>query len=148
MPNLAEDSHGNLVLAGGQTVARYTADGQLDHSFAIGGVFGFSSASGFAGAGLAIGAKDSVAVSGTAKPHKSKATVDHRFSVALLKSDGTLDRKFGKRGFVSNKHGDVAKAVTTQDGKILAAGRTFGRNIFVGDIAGRETQMMLTRYLK
>ncbi len=88
-------------------------------------------------------------VSGTTKPHKSKATADHRFAVAVLTSKGTLDRKFGKRGFATDKHGDVAKAVTVQDdGKIVAAGRTFGRNIFIGSIAGRETAMMLARYLK
>lgn len=149
MPNVVQDSDGKLVVAGGRTVSRYTADGQLDHSFADGGVFGFSSASGFAGAGLAIGAKDSVVVSGTAKPPKSKTTAGHRFAVAVLKSDGTLNRKFGNRGFATDRHGDVAKAVTTQnDGKIVAAGRTFGRNIFIGSIAGRETKMMLARYLK
>jgi hypothetical protein len=37
-------------------------------------------------------------------------------------------------------------AVASDDG-IIAAGRTFGRNIFIGSIAGRETQMMPARYL-
>jgi uncharacterized delta-60 repeat protein len=146
--NVAEDSKGNLVAAGGRTVARFDADGQLDDSFADDGVFEFSSASAFVGAGLAIGASDSVVLSGTAKVKKSKAA-DHRFAVTVLTSAGKLDRKFGNRGFVTDKHGDVAKAVTTQnDGKIIAAGRTFGRNIFIGSIAGRETAVMLARYLK
>ena len=146
---LEEDSKGNLIAVGGKNVVRFTSDGKLDGSFARGGIFTFSNASGFAGAGVAIGAKDSVAVSGTTKPNRSKATADHRFAVAVLTSKGALDRKFGKRGFATDKHGDVAKAVTTQeDGKIIAAGRTFGRNIFIGSIAGRETEMMLARFLK
>jgi uncharacterized delta-60 repeat protein len=147
--NVAQDSKGRLVAALGRTVARFTAGGTPDESFAKDGVFEFSSASGFAGAGLAIGAKDSVVVSGTSKPTKSKATADHRFAVAVLKGNGTLNRKFGNRGFTADKHGDIAKAVTTQDdGKIVAAGRTFGRSIFIGSIAGRDTAMMLARYLK
>lgn len=147
--SLAEDSKGNLIVGGGTKVVRFTADGKLDSSFAHGGVFTFSSASGFAATGLAIGAKDAVAVSGTMRPRKSKATAEHRFAVAVLTSKGKLNRKFGNKGLTADKHGDVAKGVTTQDdGKIIAVGRTFGRNIFTGDIAGRETKMMVARYLK
>jgi uncharacterized delta-60 repeat protein len=147
--NLVQDSKGNLIAAGGTIVTRFTSDGQLDHSFGVGGVFNFSPASGFVGAGLALGPQDSILVSGTTKPTKSKTTAEHRFAVAVLTSKGKLNRKFGKRGFATDKHGDVAKAVTVQDdGKIIAAGRTFGRNIFIGSIAGRETKMMLARYLK
>jgi uncharacterized delta-60 repeat protein len=146
--NLVQDAKGNLIAGGGDHVVRFTEDGQLDGEFARGGIFTFSSASGFAGAGLAVGVKGSVVVSGSAKAHKSKAAAKQQFAVAELTSAGSLDRKFGKRGFVMNKHGDAAKAVTTQDdGKIIAAGRTFGRSIFIGNIAGRETKMMLTRYL-
>ena len=149
MANLAQDSKGNLIAAGGRNIARFTPDGKLDNSFAEDGTFEFSSVSGFAGAGLAVGAKDSVVASGTTKPTKSKTTAQHRFAVAVLKRNGRLNRTFANRGFATNKKGDVAKAVTTQkDGKIIAAGRTFGRNIFIGSIAGRDTQMMLARYLK
>ena len=147
--NVAQDSKGNLVAAAGRTVARFTADGEVDRSFADDGLFEFSNASGFSGAGLAIGTKDSVVASGTTKPKKSKATSGHRFAVAALKSDGTLNRKFGNRGFATDAHGDVAKAVTVQnDGNIVAAGRTFGRNIFIGSIAGNETAVMVARFLK
>jgi uncharacterized delta-60 repeat protein len=147
--SLAEDSKGNIIVGGGTKVVRFTADGKLDSSFARGGVFTFSPASGFTATALAIGAKDAVAVSGTMRPHKSKATAAPRFAVAVLTSKGKLNRKFGNQGFTADKHGDVAKGVTTQDdGKIVAVGRTIGRNIFTGDIAGRETKMMVARYLK
>lgn len=56
--NVVEDSKGNLIAAGGRNVVRFTPDGKLDGSFARGGIFTFSNASGFAGAGVAIGAQD------------------------------------------------------------------------------------------
>jgi uncharacterized delta-60 repeat protein len=145
---LSADEDGNLVAAGARNVARFDADGQPDVSFADHGAFEFSSASGFTASGLALDPDGKIVLSGSAaqkRKHKADRTY---FAVARLKSNGKLDRKFGKRGFAVAKFGSEAPGVGVQDdGKIVAAGRTLGRSIFIGDIAGRDTNFALARFL-
>jgi uncharacterized delta-60 repeat protein len=139
---LAQGANGDLVAAGGDTVARFDADGQVDKSFNDDGLFEFSGASGFSALGAAIESNGSVVVSGSAKHGKRGL-----FAVARLGSNGRLDRKFGTRGFASGKFGTAALGVALEDdGDIVAAGRTLGRSIFIGGIAGRETNVAVARF--
>jgi len=141
---LARAPDGSLYAAGERAVVRFSADGQVDESFADGGVFRFSGASGFAASGVAVASDGSLAVSGSAGAKGKKKY----FAVARLKRNGRLDRGFGERGFATVKRGSAALGLTfTAAGKILAVGRTLGRSIFFGDIAGRDTKVAIARFL-
>jgi uncharacterized delta-60 repeat protein len=140
---LAQAPNGDLYAASEDAVVRFGADGQLDESFAVDGVFEFSGASAFNAAGLALGSKGQVVVSGASKRGR-----DPRFTVAMLKRTGKLSRPFGDRGFAAVKRGTKALGVTVQpDGKIVAVGRTSGRSIFIGEVGGRDTKFAIARLL-
>ena len=70
------------------------------------------------------------------------------FAVARLKKSGKLDRRFGDGGYAIVDLGgqEAALDVALQDdGKIVAAGRARGRNLFIGGIGGRDTKVALAR---
>ena len=140
---VAMDPAGRLIAAGGRTVARFGVDGALDTSFAGDGAFTFSRAKGFSASGLAVTPNGSLVLSGTGGRRGT------HFAVAQLRKSGQLDRGFAGDGFAIVKLGgkDAALGVTVQDdGKIVAAGRARGRNLFIGGIGGRETKVAVARF--
>ena len=139
---LALDSAGRLVAAGGRTIARFEGDGALDASFADRGTFEFGRAKRFSAEGLAVRPNGSLVLCGTAG-RRGK-----HFAVARLKKSGKLDRRFGADGFAIEDLGgeDAALGVALQDDKIVAAGRARGRNLFIGGIGGRDTRVALARF--
>jgi len=140
--HLEQGPNGDFYAAGEDAVVRFGADGKVDESFAD-GLFLFSGASAFNGAGLAVGPSGKVFVPGASKRGKKPV-----FTVAMLKPNGRLSRPFGNRGFAVVKRGAKALAATVQDdGKIVAVGRTPGRNIFIGEVGGRDTKVAIARLL-
>jgi uncharacterized delta-60 repeat protein len=110
---LLRQPDGKLV-AGGNRIARYNADGSLDRSFSRDGrVFG-------GGAGLVLQPDGKLVTAYTSS--------DHDFALARYNRNGSLDASFGTGGEVTTRFsaGDVvAYALVRQpDGKLVAAGRT------------------------
>lgn len=136
---------GELIAGGRNTVARFTGDGSLDTSFAGDGSFRFSNDRRFAGTGLAVASNGSIAVAGT-----TGGKLHRRFAVAQLTASGKLNRRFADDGYAVPRLGgqEAALGIAIQDdGKLVAAGRSGGRNIFIGGIGGRETGITLARFL-
>jgi len=120
-------------------VIRYTPDGQLDK--------------GFNGAGwvktdidgaidiaydVAVQKDQKIVVIGNASSSCMVVSSCYHFALLRYNADGSLDRKFGKRGKVITRVGsaseDSARAVAIQaDGKILVAGKAHRR--YEGDVA-------------
>ena len=105
-------------------LARYTADGSLDHAFGTDGVAktDFGGGDDF-GEGLAIDADGRIVLVGRAS---SSTILD--MAVARYRSDGSLDTAFGEDGKLTadfHGKGEFGQDVAIQaDGKIVAAGYT------------------------
>lgn len=135
---------GKLVAAGERSVARFDAAGKPDASFAQGGTFTFSGPRRFLAEAVAVAPSGSIVLSGA-----GGRQVRH-FAVARLKKGGKLDRRFGDDGYAIEDLGgqEAALGVALQDdGRIVAAGRARGRNLFIGGIGGRDTRFALARFL-
>lgn len=106
-------------------LVRYNSNGTLDAAFGTGGkVTTDFSGTDDAGGSLTIQSDGRIVMAGS-----SKGTNDN-FALARYHSDGTLDSTFGTGGKVTTDIGigdDVATsvAIQPQEGKIVAAGRSF-----------------------
>jgi uncharacterized delta-60 repeat protein len=132
LASIALQTDGRIVIAGTMynnppafAVARITADGSLDPSFASGGsrVFHFASIEDRA-YGLAIDSGGSIVVVGSTAQGR-----DVDFAIARFASDGSFDPTFGTGGEVTTPigFGDdwIASAVLAPDGKLVAVGSTY-----------------------
>ena len=112
-------------------VARYNVDGSLDTTFGTGGetAMPFSNSATEQGNALALAADGKIVVTGAA--FKTFATPPD-FALVRYNADGSLDTAFGNGGTITNDIAggtDVAQAIAIQDdGRILAAGRSFRSN--------------------
>lgn len=143
---IAVDSQGRTVVVGfgGSSntrwyVARFTADGVLDTSFAAGAGYAtfFGTFASNRAQGVAIDASDRIIVSGQVTWQVSggkKPKYESDFGVIRLLTDGTLDTSFGSggtvlTGFQTTGLSDHAYTALAQpDGKVLAGGNS---NTFV-----------------
>jgi uncharacterized delta-60 repeat protein len=131
---VALQTNGKIVAAGGGDVAgarfelaRYNANGSLDHAFSGDG----KATTNF---GPGIDAAHGVAIQTNGKIVAAGHANFHRFALVRYNANGTLDSAFGGDGKVTtnftNKGGfqdDLANGVALQaDGKIVAAGRAGG----------------------
>ena len=122
--------------------ARFDAGGEPDRSFAVDGTFAFGGPRDFKVHGLAVAGNGSIALAGTGGRHGK------HFAVARLKKSGKLERRFGDGGYAIKDLGgqEAAIGVALQGGKIVAAGRARGRNVFIGGLGGRDTRVALARF--
>jgi uncharacterized delta-60 repeat protein len=125
---------GKIVVAGQATgsnfdfaLARYNTDGALDTNFDSDGKV-------ITAIGSSIDAAYSVAIQSDGKIVAAGASVDNKEDFALVRynANGSLDTDFGTGGKVTTDIGsddDLANSVAIQaDGKILAAGYSYGNN--------------------
>ncbi len=131
-------SDGKIVLAGETfngtnrdfALARYNTNGSLDTAFGSGGKVVTPIGSGDESAGdLAIQSDGKIIVAGYS--YNANSLID--FALVRYNTDGSLDNSFGIGGKVVTSFGSVgsdlviAHAIAIQsDGKIVAAGRSFG----------------------
>ncbi len=104
-------------------VARYRADGTLDHGFGASGIVKTDIPGGGGQANaVAVQPDGRIVVAGFA----TRAGIDGDFAVVRYNPDGTLDPSFGTGGVVTTDlgtRGDDARAVVIQpDGRIVVAG--------------------------
>ena len=123
-------------------VARFSADGSLDHSFGTGGRLTLDFGQGYDGcADIALQADGRIVLAGST----IAADGAHRFAIARLNSDGTPDGDFGTHGRVTlyNLGGgnfDRASSIAIQaDGRIVVAG--------AADTPARDKNFVLVRLL-
>ncbi|HEX6702269.1 MAG TPA: hypothetical protein VF101_16195 [Gaiellaceae bacterium] len=142
---IAVQRDGKLVVAGRGRISavddfaigRYTARGSLDPTFGRGGktLTGFGSARGFSAwaNSLAIQPDGKAVVAGTSGKSAS------RFALARYTTAGKLDRRFGRHGVVTTiqPSGQPSAVALQRDGKIVAAGTSFG---------GEREKIALERY--
>ena len=124
-------SDGKIVVAGQANfdfaLARYNTDGALDTSFDSDGKV-------ITAIGSSLDAAYSVAIQSDGKIVAAGASVDSKEDFALVRysANGSLDTDFGTGGKVTTDIGsddDLANSVAIQaDGKILAAGYSYGNN--------------------
>ena len=129
--NIVVQSDGALVVSGDPfgsdpsrrtSVARYTASGVLDTSFAGGKLI---LAGAYVGRGLALQSDGRLILVGSMPVSNVPNDVTH-FAVMRLNTDGTFDNSFGTEGVMTTSITgltDVAHAVALQaDGRIVVAG--------------------------
>jgi len=130
--NLVLQPDGALVVSGDPfgsdpsrrtSIARYTASGQLDASFAGGGKLIIGGA--YVGEGLALYGDGRLVLVGSSPVLNVQNDVSH-FAALRLNADGTFDDSFGDSGIATTSITgltDVAHAVVVQpDGKVVVAG--------------------------
>jgi uncharacterized delta-60 repeat protein len=139
---LVVQADGKLVAAGTVSndtggdfaLARYRPNGTLDPTFGTGGKVTIDFAGGAdAAAALAVQADGKLVVAGSAT-----VGTNGNFALARLRPNGTLDPTFGTGGIVIVDIGgsfDDARALVVQDGRVVAAGFTFGDDFASGDFA-------------
>lgn len=121
---------GEILVSGGSSVggaadptglARYLPNGSLDTSFGTGGKVILDES---VGEGLARQPDGRLVLVGSIETLVSPAT-RRLFRVMRLNENGSVDSSFGTAGKVStalSERGDLARAVTLRDGKIIVAG--------------------------
>jgi uncharacterized delta-60 repeat protein len=105
-------------------LARYLPDGELDSGFGIGGLVTTDVDNGsFNDArAVAVQADGKIVAAGSSSDFTGSGD---RFTLARYQPDGTLDRRFGRRGRVTDTFDNSAFAtslVVQADGKLVAAG--------------------------
>jgi uncharacterized delta-60 repeat protein len=142
---LALQADGRIVVAGAAAdtadfaLARYTADGALDHTFGGDGKVStdFADGSDDAANAVAIQADGKIVAAGTGL-NGGHGAGGGDFALARYNVDGTLDPSFGGDGKVTTDFLDTdgARAVAIQpDGRIVAAGGAGARTTLAGGFA-------------
>ena len=121
---------------------RYNTDGSLDNNFGINGIVATQVGASYDYAySMAIQNDGKIILAG------SGFQTNDDFALVRYNSDGTIDNSFGINGKVFTQVGtstDVAKSVLLQDdGKIIAAGYSFGGGNFDFSIARYDTNGFL-----
>ena len=142
--DVALQADGKLLVAGGNTVARYNADGTLDAGFGAGGTVqvDFYGATNDILRAIAVAADGTIYVAGESRDGVT-SPVQEDFIVASFLADGTSNTMFGVGGEVVtdfDSHGDSAYDVHVQpDGNIVVTGGAstdiFGFGTYQGDFA-------------
>lgn len=135
---------GKLLVAGSSghynfAVARYSADGQLDTAFGLGGKVVTKVGFGLAET-VVVQSDGKILVAGYAdvsRPYRYLTLTDTNFVIVRYNSDGSLDGSFGSGGIVTTLRGTVQgldpmykststahSMVVQPDGKILLAGES------------------------
>ncbi len=113
-------------------LVRYNDDGSLDGSFGAAGTVATAIGGGFGGVNsIALQADGKIVAAGSAYNDNY-----YDFSLARYNTDGSLDTSFDTDGIVTTSLGsrnDMVNSVALQsDGKIVAAGHSYGSNIDFG----------------
>ena len=106
-------------------IARFRVDGRLDRSFAGDGrrTVHFGKRRGDGAYGVALPGRGRIVVVGS-----SAAEDYHRppqMALVRLRSDGSLDRAFGRRRTLPGPYGGYASAVLVRGGRVVVGGRAF-----------------------
>ena len=118
---LALDSNGNVVVAGGSSVVRYTAGGIRDASFGGDGLLNVGSSISDI-RGLAIDANNRVVLAGYRYNAVSSSSL-YDFAVARYNVNGTLDVNFDSVDFGGSY--DIPEAIAIDSvGRVIVAGYT------------------------
>ncbi|HET9532123.1 MAG TPA: hypothetical protein VFQ92_17315 [Blastocatellia bacterium] len=145
--SLALQSNGKILVAGfvhhtidglnsDFAVARYNADGQLDHTFGSNGLIKTDLGGTDRSNAIAVQSDDRIIVAGSCS---ISSNID--FVLARYNSDGMLDLSFGTGGKVRTDFGsfDEAYAIAVQpDGRIVAVGHS-SRNFAIARYEGVES---------
>jgi uncharacterized delta-60 repeat protein len=119
--------HGQIVIAGMTNriaVLRLSSAGKLDRRFGRNGKLLLPVTSGLEPV-LAIQKTGAILVAAGGRPRGAKGFNDYNFTLTRILPNGRLDRRFGRRGVVTDDLGgrDFGQAVAVRpDGKILVAG--------------------------
>lgn len=122
--------------------ARFTSSGLIDTGFGSNGLVlaDVSDAPGPQANAVAVQPDGKIVAVGASPYYHAGNSLEQRFTLARLNSDGTLDASFGSGGKLTTIIGsnDLAHAVAIQpDGKIVAAGSTY---------TSGQNQLALARY--
>jgi uncharacterized delta-60 repeat protein len=149
---LAVDRSGRILLAGSVDVTagnrdigvvRLTAAGQLDTSFAFGGIdeiaFDYSGPGSDLGFGVAVAPSGKIVVGGTTRYQPSGGASSFNFAIAQLLADGSLDAGFGNGGrqVAAFDNGgtlnDIVRAVAVDDRNRILVGGEVARSAGIWD---------------
>lgn len=133
--SLVEDSLGNYVTQNGSAISRFTTDGYIDNSFGPSGTgtVNVSEDADYRGSALIKDSSENFVITGTLAEPVHMFGTTFSFGIARLDTNGSIDSSFGSNGLASTMvpgaSSDRLYSISlTQDGSIVAAGRTYLSN--------------------